>query len=112
MEYTELVKKLFKKHLDLILFGGVCGLVLASGAAFAQGTSGVEGAITEKLRTVRTICRVVAAVIVGIGAIVAGVKFVKGDQDAWGYLWRFGLGAILIAAAGEITEWLGGESFR
>lgn len=112
MRYIELGKRLFVNHLDFILFVAVCGLVLVSGAAFAQGTTGIEGTIAEKIRTVRTICRVVAAVIVGIGAIVAGVKFVKGDQDSWSYLWKFGLGAVLIAAAGEITEWLGGESFR
>ncbi len=109
---SEKLKRFFAMNLDLVLLLAVCGVMLVASAAGAQQTTGIEGAITEKLRTVRTICRVVAAVIVGIGAIIAGVKFVKGDHDAWSYLWKFGLGAILVAAASEITIWLGGEGFK
>jgi hypothetical protein len=66
------------------------------------------GSIASKAEEIKGLCTVVAGIIVGIGAIWCGVKFVKGDHDAWGYVWKFGLGAILVFSAPQIVSWLGG----
>ena len=88
----------------------VIGMFLLSAMAFAGGDvpSGL-GSITGKMEQIRSLCRVCAGIIVGIGAIWSGVKFIKGDQDSWGYIWKFGLGAVLVFAAGDIVTWLGGS---
>jgi len=64
------------------------------------------GGLTSKVEAIRTTFRTIAGVIVGIGAIWCGLKFIKGDQDAWNYTWKFLLGASIIFASGEIIAWL------
>jgi hypothetical protein len=77
--------------------------------ALADGAPAGLNSIASKMEQIRTLCRVCAGIIVGIGAIWSGVKFIKGDQDSWGYVWKFGLGAVLVFAAGDIVTWLGGN---
>ena len=81
-------------------------VILVAGPVLAQVPAGLSS-ISDKMEQIKTLCRVIAGIIVGIGAIWSGVKFVKGDHDAWGYVWKFGLGAILVFTAGDIVNWLG-----
>ncbi|HOX59189.1 MAG TPA: TrbC/VirB2 family protein [Verrucomicrobiota bacterium] len=82
------------------------GLILW--APYALAVPGGLSSIAEKAREIETLCTVVAGIIVGIGAVWCGVKFVKGDPDSWGYVWKFGLGAILIFSAPQVVAWLSG----
>ena len=66
------------------------------------------GSIESKADEIRMLVVAVAAIIVVIGAVWCGLKFLKGDPDAWGYVWKFALGAIIIYAAPEIVMWLAG----
>jgi type IV secretory pathway VirB2 component (pilin) len=84
-------------------------LLLPCLALADAGTPAGLGSITTKMEQIRSLCRVCAGIIVGIGAIWSGVKFIKGDHDSWGYVWKFGLGAVLVFAAGDIVTWLGGS---
>ena len=75
-------------------------------APLASALPGGLGSIETKASDVRDLCVAVAAIIVVIGAIWSGLKFIKGDQDAWGYVWKFALGAIIVYAAPEMVMWL------
>ena len=79
-------------------------VLLIAGVVYAQGGLGT---IEEKARDIQGLVSTVAGIIVAIGAVITGVKFVKGDPDAWGYAWKFGLGAVLVFSAGSIVTWLG-----
>ena len=68
---------------------------------------GLDG-IADKVRDIQGLVTTVAGVIVAIGAVIVGVKFVKGDPSAWDFAWRFGLGAVLVASAGGVVQWLAG----
>jgi len=83
------------------------GLVLVASEALAQVPAGLSS-ISEKMEQIKALCRAVAVIIAGIGAIWCGVKFIKGDHDSWGYVWKFGLGAVMVFAAGDIVNWLKG----
>ena len=91
------------KKVFILLAMTICILVNAS-AAFAL--PGGLGSIETKASDIRDLCIAVAAIIVVIGAIWSGVKFIKGDPDSWGYVWKFALGAIIVYAAPEIVMWL------
>jgi len=56
------------------------GLILW--APYALAVPGGLSSIAEKAREIETLCTVVAGIIVGIGAVWCGVKFVKGDHDS------------------------------
>ena len=86
-----------------MLFVAFCVVVQAS-AAYAL--PGGLGSIETKASDIRDLCVAVAAIIVVIGAIWSGVKFIKGDPDSWGYVWKFSLGAIIVYAAPQIVVWL------
>jgi hypothetical protein len=92
-------------------FGIILSLVVGSfialfcPEAFAQ-TAGGLGKIVTKAEEIRAVTRAVAIVIVAIGAIWVGLKFIKGDQDAWSYAWKFGLGGVIVFSSGEIVGWL------
>jgi len=91
--------------------GFVCLLIAAGllvpALAMAQVPPGLDG-IADKARDIQGLVTTVAGVIVAIGAVIVGVKFVKGDPSAWEFAWKFGLGAVLVASAGGIVQWLGG----
>jgi hypothetical protein len=95
-----------KKTSSLISLLVVLGVFLYAPLALALpgGLSSIEGKADE----VRALVVALAAIIVAIGAVWCGIKFVKGDQDAWGYVWKFALGAILVYAAPEIVMWISG----
>ena len=88
----------------IVAIGIGLALLLISAVAYAQGGLGT---IEEKARDIQGLVSTVAGIIVAIGAVITGVKFVKGDPDAWGYAWKFGLGAVLVFSAGSIVTWLG-----
>ena len=75
-------------------------------APLAYALPGGLGTIESKADEIRLLVVAVAAIIVVIGAVWCGLKFIKGDQDAWGYVWKFALGAIIVYAAPEIVMWL------
>jgi len=85
----------------------IVAVVMIATDAFAQGVPSGLASITDKMDQIKTLCRVMAGIIVGIGAIWCGVKFVKGDHDSWAYVWKFGLGAVMVFASGDIVTWLG-----
>ncbi len=91
-----------KQRIVALAFG--LGVLLIAAVAYAQGGLGT---IEEKARDIQGLVSTVAGIIVAIGAVITGVKFVKGDPDAWGYAWKFGLGAVLVFSAGSIVTWLG-----
>jgi type IV secretory pathway VirB2 component (pilin) len=95
-----------RNHLPLSLATVALLLCIAS-TAYAQ--AGGLGVIEDRARDIGDIVRAVAGVIVGIGAVMAGIKFVKGDPDSWGYAWKFGLGSVLVYSAPGIVAWLGGN---
>ena len=66
------------------------------------------GSIEGKAGEIETLVVALAAIIVAIGAVWCGIKFIKGDQDSWGYVWKFALGAILVYAAPDIVTWISG----
>ena len=74
----------------------------------AYALPGGLGSIETKADEIRMLVVAVAAIIVVIGAVWCGLKFIKGDQDSWGYVWKFALGAIIVYAAPEIVMWLAG----
>lgn len=91
------------KKVFIFLAVAIC-LLLNASAAYAL--PGGLGSIETKASDVRDLCMAVAAIIVVIGAIWSGVKFIKGDPDSWGYVWKFALGAIIVYAAPEMVIWL------
>ena len=72
--------------------------------ALPGGLASIEGKASE----IETLVVALAAIIVAIGAVWCGIKFIKGDQDSWGYVWKFALGAILVYAAPDIVTWISG----
>ena len=79
--------------------------VAASVLLFSRDALAID-AITQKVEAIKTVCATVAGIIVGIGAIWCGLKFIKGDQDSWAYTWKFMLGATIVFSAGHIVAWL------
>lgn len=90
------------------IWTGLSGSLATLWAGTALAAPGGLESIASKAEEIRGLCTVVAGIIVGIGAIWCGVKFVKGDHDAWNYVWKFGLGAILVFSAPQIVSWLSG----
>jgi len=101
-------KKLNRLLAKTLATAAIVAIVVIPAAAWAQGAPAGLNSITEKADQIRVLFRSLAGVIVAIGAIWSGVKFVKGDPDAWGYIWKFGLGAVLVFAAPDVVRWLAG----
>ena len=97
---------MFKKRNDSIslTFATLAGLavLMFTQNAWAEGID----ALTSKVEAIQVTFRTIAGLIVGIGAIWCGLKFVKGDQDAWSYTWKFLLGGVIVFASGEIVAWM------
>ena len=85
-----------------------CAILLLPAFALAQNLPPGLGGIADKVRDIQGLITTVATILVAIGAVLVGVKFVKGDPHAWDYAWKFGLGAVLVASAAGIVQWLGG----
>ena len=93
------------KRSYLAAFAMLATLLLAPLAyALPGGLASIEGKAGE----IETLVVALAAIIVAIGAVWCGIKFIKGDQDSWGYVWKFALGAILVYAAPDIVTWIAG----
>ena len=80
-------------------------LLCASVVLWAREALAID-VIKDKVEAISTAFSAIAAVIVGIGAIWCGLKFIKGDQDSWVYTWKFLLGATIVFTSGQIVTWL------
>jgi type IV secretory pathway VirB2 component (pilin) len=96
------------KRKTLNLSGVLLVLGVLLQAPLALALPGGLGSIETKADEIKILVIAVAAIIVAIGAVWCGLKFIKGDPDSWGYVWKFALGAIIVYAAPEIVMWLAG----
>jgi type IV secretory pathway VirB2 component (pilin) len=71
----------------------------------AQAQTGLTR-LEDKVSEVADIVRKVLYVVVGIGVLFVGFRFLQGDPNAWRYTMMFVLGATIIFSAGEVLEWL------
>ena len=99
------IEKRHKTALALIVGLTVIALAPAALAAVPAGL----GAIESKARDIEGLIVAIAAIIAAIGAVWCGIKFIKGDQDSWAYVWKFGLGAIIVGSSSQIVGWITGS---
>ncbi len=86
----------------IILFTVFIICIVAPYALAADALPGVEAKATK----IESALKGIACVVAGIGLLVCGLKFIKGDQDAWGKVWIWSSGAVLIAVASQVSKFL------
>ena len=95
------------KWLRAVIFGLVVGLVLVPAvverAAYAQ--AGLDK-IEQKVQDVSDLVSKVLVVVVVIGAMFVGFRFIQGDPNTWKYAMMFVLGATIIFSAQALMQWL------
>lgn len=63
-------------------------------------------ALISKFEDVEGTIFAIGEIIAVIGIVVGGVKFALGHPDAWGWLWKSGLGGFIIFSADKLYSWL------
>jgi type IV secretory pathway VirB2 component (pilin) len=89
-----------------LLFGVVLGVVVPaalSSDAFAQ--AGLDR-IEQKVQDLQDLVSKVLVVVVVIGAMFVGFRFIQGDPNTWKYAMMFVLGATIIFSAQALMQWL------
>ena len=92
--------------MQVILLGlllGVAVVAMSSSEAFAQ--AGLDR-IEQKVQDVQDLVSKVLVVIVVIGAMFVGFRFIQGDPHTWKYAMMFVLGATIIFSAQALMQWL------
>ena len=86
-----------------VLLGFVLAPVVANGEAYAQ--AGLDK-IEQKVQDVSDLVSKVLVVVVVIGAMFVGFRFIQGDPNTWKYAMMFVLGATIIFSAQALMQWL------
>ena len=95
-----------KRWMHALVFGLLLGALspaLAPSDAFAQ--AGLDR-IEQKVQDLQELISKVLVVVVVIGAMFVGFRFIQGDPNTWKYAMMFVLGATIIFSAQALMQWL------
>jgi type IV secretory pathway VirB2 component (pilin) len=95
-----------RKWIQALMFGlllGVAAPAIVSSEAYAQ--AGLDR-IEQKVQDLQDLISKVLVVVVVIGAMFVGFRFIQGDPHTWKYAMMFVLGATIIFSAQALMQWL------
>ena len=95
-----------KKSIHVLLLGLALAILvpaLVPHDAYAQ--AGLDR-IEQKVQDLQDLVSKVLVVVVVIGAMFVGFRFIQGDPNTWKYAMMFVLGATIIFSAQALMQWL------
>ena len=95
-----------KRSIHALLLGLALAIVvpvLLPHDAYAQ--AGLDR-IEQKVQDLQDLVSKVLVVVVVIGAMFVGFRFIQGDPNTWKYAMMFVLGATIIFSAQALMQWL------
>ena len=95
-----------KRWIHALIFGlllGVAVPAIVPSDAYAQ--AGLDR-IEQKVQDLQELVSKVLVVVVVIGAMFVGFRFIQGDPHTWKYAMMFVLGATIIFSAQALMQWL------
>ena len=85
-----------------LLLGFVVPAAVPSEALAQAGLDRIE----QKVQDLQDLVSKVLVVVVVIGAMFVGFRFIQGDPNTWKYAMMFVLGATIIFSAQALMQWL------